>query len=147
MGPCCFKGQRWRDMWLVRLKNEPLLLENWLRHQHRDAFWKHGSVCENYGAITCAVYAIGGWEDSYSNAVPRLLAEDTDAGLFAMQWLPPEQFPVWKAELRDGRIDPATWRGATMKSGSREVLVWVAVSESCAAVSPSKLWKTLPPTH
>ena len=30
----------------------------------------------------------------------------TDAGLFAMEWLPPEQFPVWKAELRDGRIDP-----------------------------------------
>jgi len=40
-------------------------------------------------------------------AVPRLLAEDPDAGLFAMEWLPPEQFPVWKAELRDGRIDAA----------------------------------------
>ncbi len=41
------------------------------------------------------------------DAVPQLLAEDADAGLFAMEWLPPEQFPVWKAELRDGRIDPA----------------------------------------
>jgi aminoglycoside phosphotransferase (APT) family kinase protein len=40
-------------------------------------------------------------------AVPRLLAEDADAGLFAMEWLPPEAYPVWKAELRDGRIDPA----------------------------------------
>lgn len=41
------------------------------------------------------------------DATPRLLAEDADAGLFAMEWLPPERFPVWKAELRDGRIDAA----------------------------------------
>jgi len=41
------------------------------------------------------------------DAVPRLLAEDRTAGLFAMEFLPPAQYPVWKAELRDGRIDPA----------------------------------------
>ena len=40
------------------------------------------------------------------DAVPRLLAEDRAAGLFAMEFLPPEQYPVWKAELRDGRIEP-----------------------------------------
>jgi putative CocE/NonD family hydrolase len=68
-------GQRWRDMWLVRLKNEPLLLENWLRHQHRDAFWKHGSVCEDWSAIQAAVLAVGGWADAYSNAVPQLCAK------------------------------------------------------------------------
>ena len=45
----------------------------WLQHQWRDDFWKHGSVCEDYGAIKCAVYAIGGWADGYSNAVPRLM--------------------------------------------------------------------------
>ena len=67
-------GKRWRDIWLDRLKNQPLLVENWLRHQRRDAFWKHGSVCEDYGAITAAVFAVGGWGDAYSNAVPRLLA-------------------------------------------------------------------------
>jgi predicted acyl esterase len=31
-------------------------------------------VCENYADITCAVYAVGGWADGYTNAVPRLLA-------------------------------------------------------------------------
>jgi len=40
-------------------------------------------------------------------AAPRLLAEDRAAGLFAMEYLPPERYPVWKCELRDGRIDPA----------------------------------------
>jgi predicted acyl esterase len=67
-------GDRWRAMWLERLENEPLLIDNWLQHQRRDAFWKHGSVCENYGDITAAVYAVGGWADGYSNAVPRLLS-------------------------------------------------------------------------
>jgi len=67
-------GERWRDMWVTRLENEPLMIDNWLRHQRRDAFWKHGSVCENYADILCPVYAVGGWADAYSNAVPALLA-------------------------------------------------------------------------
>ena len=67
-------GERWREMWRERLDHLPLLIERWLQHQRRDAYWKHGSVCEDYGAITAAVYAVGGWDDGYSNAIPRLLA-------------------------------------------------------------------------
>ncbi len=67
-------GDGWRETWLNRLENQPLLIDRWLRHQRRDAYWKHGSVCEDYGAIEAAVYAIGGWADGYTNAVPRLLA-------------------------------------------------------------------------
>jgi putative CocE/NonD family hydrolase len=67
-------GPRWRAMWLERLERTELLPETWIRHPRRDAYWKHGSVCEDYGAITCAVYAIGGWADGYTNAIPRLLA-------------------------------------------------------------------------
>ena len=43
-------------------------------HQRRDEYWRHGSVCENYAAIECPVYAVGGFVDGYTNAVPRLLA-------------------------------------------------------------------------
>ena len=46
----------------------------WLRHQRRDDYWKQGSVCEDFGAIECPVYAIGGWADGYSEAVFRLVA-------------------------------------------------------------------------
>ncbi len=67
-------GERWREMWLHRLENQPLLIANWLEHQRRDAMWKHGSVCENYDDIQCPIYAVGGWADGYSNAIPRLLA-------------------------------------------------------------------------
>jgi hypothetical protein len=67
-------GERWRSMWFERLDNTVLLVDRWTRHQRRDALWKHGSVCENYADIECAVYAMGGWADGYTNAIPRLLA-------------------------------------------------------------------------
>ncbi|MFM9998448.1 MAG: CocE/NonD family hydrolase [Burkholderiaceae bacterium] len=66
-------GERWRAMWLERLQAEPLLAIVWLEHPHRDAYWKHGSVCEDIGAIDAAVLAVGGWNDAYTNAVPRLV--------------------------------------------------------------------------
>ncbi len=77
-------GTRWRDIWLHRLQTMPLLAANWLRHQRRDGFWKHGSVGEDFSAIEAAVFAVGGWADAYSNAVPRLLAglEGPALGLF-----------------------------------------------------------------
>ena len=63
-------GERWREMWLrAPRRQRRSLVDNWLRHQRRDAFWKHGSVCEDYAAIDCAVYAVGGWADGYTNAV------------------------------------------------------------------------------
>ena len=66
-------GEDWKKLWIARLEAMPLLAANWLQHQRRDAFWEHGSICENYRAITAAVFAVGGWADAYSNAVPRLL--------------------------------------------------------------------------
>lgn len=67
-------GERWREMWFNRLEYTPPYVEAWLSHQTRDDFWKHGSVCENYADIECPVYAVGGWADAYTNAIPRLLA-------------------------------------------------------------------------
>ncbi len=66
-------GDRWRSMWMRRLENVPFFLETWLRHQRRDAYWQWGSVCEDYKAIQCPVYAVGGWTDGYKNAILRLL--------------------------------------------------------------------------
>jgi uncharacterized protein len=67
-------GDSWRSMWSQRIENVPLFLETWMRHQRRDAYWRRGSVCEDYDAIQCPVYAVGGWTDGYTNAIPRLLA-------------------------------------------------------------------------
>ncbi len=67
-------GERWRDIWLERLENIPHLVGMWTEHQRRDDYWRQGSVCEDFSAIECAVFAVGGWADSYTNAIPRLLA-------------------------------------------------------------------------
>jgi aminoglycoside phosphotransferase (APT) family kinase protein len=43
-------------------------------------------------------------------AVPEILGEDRAEKMFAMAFLHPGDYPVWKDELRDGAIDPATAR-------------------------------------
>lgn len=67
-------GPRWRAMWRERLEATACWSSRWLRHQRRDAYWKRGSVCEDFSAIDIPVYAISGWDDTYYNAVPRLMA-------------------------------------------------------------------------
>ena len=66
-------GDGWRETWMRRLENDTPWILEWLRHQRRDAFWKHGSVCEDYSAIACPVFAVGGWADPYTNPVLRLM--------------------------------------------------------------------------
>jgi putative CocE/NonD family hydrolase len=66
-------GESWRSMWQARLDQTPPYVHAWLSHQRRDVYWKHASVCEDYRAIECPVYAVGGWADGYTNSVLRLL--------------------------------------------------------------------------
>ncbi|AGA34642.1 Cocaine esterase-like protein [Thioalkalivibrio nitratireducens DSM 14787] len=67
-------GPQWRDLWFQRLEGSGFWLEQWLRHQRRDDYWQHGSICEDWSAVQCPVMAVSGWADGYSNAVFRLLA-------------------------------------------------------------------------
>ena len=67
-------GERWRAMWQARMAaNTPWIL-TWLNHQRRDHYWQRASVCEDFSRITIPVYAVSGWADNYSDAVPRLMA-------------------------------------------------------------------------
>jgi uncharacterized protein len=66
-------GERWREMWMQRLEATPFLAERWLSHQRRDEYWRQGSVCDDPSAIECAVYAVGGWSDGYTDAIFRML--------------------------------------------------------------------------
>jgi len=67
-------GKAWRAQWLDRLEaNRPWTIP-WMEHQRRDDYWRQGSVCEDFSRIEVPVYAVSGWTDNYSEAVPRLLA-------------------------------------------------------------------------
>ena len=71
-------GEDWLAIWKTRLEAMTFWPAEWLAHQTRDAFWRHGSVCEEYSAIEVPVYAWGGWADAYRNTIFRL-AEHLDA--------------------------------------------------------------------
>lgn len=61
------------DIWMERLEETPFLAARWAEHQLRDAYWKHGSVCEDYSAIKAAVLSVGGWHDGYRNTIAHLV--------------------------------------------------------------------------
>ncbi|WP_200416012.1 CocE/NonD family hydrolase [Virgibacillus salexigens] len=66
-------GESWKENWLDRLENTPPFVEEWVSHQVRDDYWKHGSVCEDYSDIKIPVFAVSGWQDGYTNSVFRLI--------------------------------------------------------------------------
>jgi putative CocE/NonD family hydrolase len=65
-------GESWRATWRARLDGLVPFPALWMAHPRRDAYWRRG--CEDLSQITCPVYAVGGWADAYTSAVPRLLA-------------------------------------------------------------------------
>jgi predicted acyl esterase len=67
-------GDAWREIWQGRIRETPAFVEEWLAHQRRDAFWKHGSICESYNSLECPLLMVGGWADAYRNAILRILA-------------------------------------------------------------------------
>ncbi|MER7398550.1 CocE/NonD family hydrolase [Streptomyces sp. NPDC000151] len=66
-------GEGWRKQWTDRLEAVDPFIHTWLDHQSRDAYWQHGSVCEDYSAIKAAVLAVGGWHDPYRDTALRLV--------------------------------------------------------------------------
>jgi putative CocE/NonD family hydrolase len=64
-------GDGWREEWTRRVDGtEPWLL-TWLEHQRYDAYWKHGSLREDYGAVRAATMLVAGWADGYTNIALR----------------------------------------------------------------------------
>ncbi len=66
-------GSEWRRMWRERLEGSGLWLAKWLEHQHRDGYWQHGSICEDFSRVEVPILAASGWADGYSNSVKRLV--------------------------------------------------------------------------
>src|SRR5690242_10408485 len=66
-------GTGWRQAWLERLQNAKPFIEPWLNHQRRDAYWQQASACQDYGSISCPVFAVGGWSDGYRDMVLRIV--------------------------------------------------------------------------
>jgi hypothetical protein len=65
-------GGGWFEQWLDRLERTPYWPATWLRHQTRDAYWRHGSPGTDYSAIACPTLLVGGWLDGYVDGMLAL---------------------------------------------------------------------------
>jgi putative CocE/NonD family hydrolase len=65
-------GAKWRQQWLERFEACPPVLAEWMSHQYRDDYWRHGSICEDYSQLTCPALVVCGWADGYTNAALRM---------------------------------------------------------------------------
>lgn len=64
-------GESWKKNWFERLNEKPMVIE-WMKHQTRDDYWKHGSICEDWSKLKIPILSIGGFRDGYTNPVFRM---------------------------------------------------------------------------
>ncbi len=113
-------GERWREMWMERLENEPLMLEDWLAHQRRDEFWEHGSICEDFSAVEAPVLVIAGWADGYRNTPLKAVEGLGDrAKAILGPWVHKYPHFAWPKPRADFHAEAIRWWDRWLK-GDRE---------------------------
>jgi aminoglycoside phosphotransferase (APT) family kinase protein len=90
------------DIWRVDLATGPVCVKRALAKLRVAADWQAPVERNRYEArwMRRAAAAVPG-------SAPRLLGHDEAAGALAMQFLPPDRYTLWKAQLHDGDADPA----------------------------------------
>jgi aminoglycoside phosphotransferase (APT) family kinase protein len=91
------------DIWRVDLPERSLCVKRALPTLRVAAEWK-APISRNAYEWAWMCFAA----EHQPRAVPHPLAHDSDAGLFAMEYLPPSEHPVWKQQLLDGEVNPRT---------------------------------------
>lgn len=90
------------DIWRVDLPSGPVCIKRALAKLRVAVDW-YAPVERN--AFEVAWMEIAG--AMAPGSAPSVIAHDSDAGLFAMEFLDPDKYRVWKEELRQGRAEPA----------------------------------------
>ncbi len=70
--PVIVGQDRWRTLWKERLAASGPMTILWNEHQTLDGKWRDGST-QDYAAIRCAIYNIGGMLDPYVPSVTRMM--------------------------------------------------------------------------
>ena len=94
------KGGVSSDIWRVRLESGDVCVKRALQTLR---------VSQKWTAPTRRHFKEAAWfrlvEVIVPKAVPKLLAHDQTRGVIIMSYLPDQDYPVWKAQLRDGIIN------------------------------------------
>jgi aminoglycoside phosphotransferase (APT) family kinase protein len=90
------------DIHLVETASRRFCVKRALAQLKVAALWR--APVERNSAEAAWIRTVGAW---LPNAAPAILGEDRERGLFAMTYLPPRDYPVWKDELLNGAVDAA----------------------------------------
>jgi len=113
------------DIWRIDCDDGPICVKRALARLRVAQLWEapvERNVFERRWMQTACAIVPG--------IAPRVLAHD-DAGLFAMEYLDPAHYPVWKAELHAGRADPQF----AQQLGARLVRVHAATADDPAVAA------------
>jgi len=91
------------EIWLIDVPGRRLCLKRALPQLKLTQLWQAPT---NRNRHEFAWFRVAG--RIAPDAAPRLVGQDSAAGLFVMEYLDPAMYPVWKHQLRDGNADPAT---------------------------------------
>ena len=108
------------DISLVETEGARFCVKRALPRLKVAALWE--APVERNAAEAAWMRAVRRW---LPHAVPEVLGEDRAAGLFAMEYLPPAEFTLWKTELLAGQVDagfrglgrPQSWADPCPKRG------------------------------
>jgi aminoglycoside phosphotransferase (APT) family kinase protein len=90
------------DIWRIDLPSGPICAKRALAKLRVAADW-HAPLERNRYEARWMEHA----NAAMPGAAPKLLGIDESSGTLAMQFLPPDNYPLWKLQLRDGDADPA----------------------------------------
>jgi 5-methylthioribose kinase len=89
------------DVWHVRVDDGPgMVVKRALPKLRVAAEWR--APAERAGTEVDWLNLVAGIDP---RLVPEVLGEDRAHHMFAMEYLPPQTYPLWKTELADGRVD------------------------------------------
>jgi aminoglycoside phosphotransferase (APT) family kinase protein len=114
------------DIWLVHADDRSFCVKRALAQLRVAADWR--APIERNTKEAGWIKAVAGF---MPEAVPSLLAEDAAAGMFAMDYLPPQSFEVWKSQMQHGHVLPAT----AAEVGRRLVRIHSKFARSAAAAA------------
>lgn len=87
------------DIWRVRLTDKEICVKRALAQLKVEGLWQ---APVNRNAYEAAWFKLV--ETIVPQAVPQILGHDAEAGVFVMNYLPSDEYPVWKSQLLAGKV-------------------------------------------
>ena len=91
------------DIWRIETARGPVCAKRALARLRVAADWRAPIERNQYEARWMQVA-----QAACPGCTPRVLGQHASLGVLVMQWLPPGEHVLWKAQLQQGRAEPAT---------------------------------------